>query len=232
MNIERFLSRHTSDPETLQAWMERAKKGEPLTKIVNERHFWEHAFFINEHVLDPRPESETLIEAVLKLFPNRNASFRFLDLGTGSGCLLISLLHEFPNSTGVGVDISPQALNVARRNGAFLESRVDFRLGNWWEPVDKESFDIIVSNPPYIGIHEPLDVSVLDFDPHLSLFAGEDGLDAYRAIFPHLNTLGFFEIGYQQEESVTHLAHHNGLSIKDSFQDLLGFTRVLCLERK
>lgn len=232
MNIERFLSRYTRDPEIFQAWMERAKKGEPLTKIVNERYFWEDAFFINEHVLDPRFESETLIEGVLKSFPDKNTPFRFLDLGTGSGCLLISLLHEFPNSTGVGVDISPQALDVARRNGAFLKDRIDFRLGNWWEPVKDESFDIVISNPPYIGIHEPLDASVLDFDPHLALFAGEDGLDAYRVIFPYLSTVGFFEIGYQQEKSVTRLAHHHGLGIKDSFKDLLGFTRVLRLERE
>ncbi len=230
INQEKFLKRYTNDESVLEKWLKRAQNGEPLTKIVNERHFWEHAFFINEHVLDPRQETETLIEAVIQMYPDRSRPFRFLDLGTGSGCILISLLHEYPNSTGVGLDISEEALKVAHQNGAFLKDRIEFRLGSWWDAVKGETFDIVVSNPPYIATDEKLDASVLNYDPHLALFGGKDGLDAYRALFLGLKTVGFFEIGYQQEQKIHDLALEYDLQVEKTFKDLINFVRVVMIK--
>ncbi len=213
---------------------------EPLSKIIGYREFWGLNFKVTKDTLDPRPDSETLMEAALNAFPNKGLPLNCLDLGTGTGCLLLSVLSEYQNSTGLGVDISEDALNVARENALNLglTGRSSFCLSNWIENVGGV-FDLIVSNPPYIGLNEPLQENVKDFDPHLALYAGQDGLEAYQILFSqieklcHSQTKIFMEIGKGQRESVTLIAKENGFTLQNVYKDLARIERVLgfCLEQ-
>ena len=189
--------------------IQRRLQREPLSKIKEHREFWSLPFRVTIDTLDPRPDSETLIEAVITCIAERNEPLRILDLGTGSGCLLLSLLHEYPNSTGVGVDISERAILIAQENASrlHLDERSSFIVGNWGEAL-KSTFDIIVSNPPYIKTSELLQPEVALYDPELSLFGGMDGLECYRSLseqIPKLsqeNTKVFLEIGLGQSTPV------------------------------
>lgn len=146
----------SSEEKIIQSWLARRLKGEPLSRIKGIREFWSLPFQLNENTLDPRPESELIIEAVLKWIGLRTKEpWRLLDLGTGSGCLLISLLHELKNASGVGVDIEERALSMAQKNAELNEvlPRARFQLSNWGEGIC-DKFDIIVSNPPYIPLQE------------------------------------------------------------------------------
>ena len=189
--------------------------GEPVSRIIGHREFWGLPFSLSPHTLDPRPETELLVEAVLDYVRAEglaNSRLRVLDLGTGSGCLLGALLSELPLSTGVGVDRSEEALSIARENlrRLGLLKRASFLCADWAGSLGDGSFDIIVCNPPYIGSSEiaGLEVEVKDFDPCLALDGGEDGLEAYRAIltqvFRVLRNKGFliFETGYRQAQLV------------------------------
>ena len=187
-----------------------------------------------------RPDSATLIEAVLEQLPDRTAPIRILDLGTGTGCLLLTLLSEYGTATGVGIDVSPAALQVAARNGQKLglDARVDWMLGQWDTRLDAD-FDVVVSNPPYIetGVLAALDRDVVDYEPHLALDGGADGLDAYREILNHVadvlgvNGLLAFEIGLGQADAITALASGAGLGLRAARQDLSDIVRVLVFER-
>lgn len=207
---------------------------EPLSKIIGYREFWGLDFKVTKDTLDPRADSEVMIEAILKELPDKEFSLRCLDLGTGTGCLLLSILSEYQNATGMGVDISQEALNVAKQNARTLglNDRASFQLSNWTEKVDG-NFDLIISNPPYIGLNEPLEKNVKDFDPHLALYAGGDGLTAYRVLFSqiarlcHAQTKIFMEIGMGQSEPVSLIAKENGFALKDVYKDLAGIERVL-----
>ena len=164
--------------------------GLPLSKIFGVKEFWGLEFEVNEHVLDPRPDTETIVEAALKFFGTQGRQPEWiLDLGTGTGCLIISLLSEFPGAGGVAVDKSPEALEVTKRNikRHKLGARVQEVQGSWFTPVDGK-FDLIVSNPPYIATEEikTLESSVKNYDPILALDGGEDGLRAYESIFSSL----------------------------------------------
>lgn len=183
--------------------------GVPLSRLIHKRAFWKEEFHITPDVLDPRPDTETLIEAALKV------SFdRVLDLGTGSGCILISLLNERREATGVGADISEAALEVARRNAqeAGCGKVASFFLSDWFSEVIG-GFDLIVSNPPYIDAetYAGLAPEVKHYDPKIALTPGETGLEAYRAIIPkalkYLTTDGWLmvEIGHDQGASVKQL---------------------------
>ena len=189
--------------------------GEPVSRIIGHREFWGLPFSISPHTLDPRPETELLVEAVLDYVRAEglaNARLRVLDLGTGSGCLLGALLSELPLSTGVGVDRSEEALSVARENlrRLGLLNRASFLCADWALTLSDASFDVIVCNPPYICSSEiaGLEAEVRAFDPRLALDGGEDGLEAFRAIltqvFRVLRNKGFliFETGYRQTQSV------------------------------
>lgn len=215
------------EPEALAPLLKRRLEGEPLSKIRGEREFWGLPFYVTQDTLDPRPDTETLIEAVLEQFPDRQKPYRILDLGTGTGCIIIALLKEYPNAIGVGVDCSENALSVAQRNGQRhdLDHRLSWAISDWGQGLE-DQFDIIVSNPPYIANHEPLEKNVLNHDPHLALFGGKDGLDAYRRIFfsipplCHMHTFVFLEIGYQQSISVSKL-------IQDTFHKPVFFKKDL-----
>ena len=189
--------------------------GEPVSRIIGHRDFWGLPFSLSPHTLDPRPETELLVEAVLNYVRAQglgNSRLRVLDLGTGSGCLLGALLSELPLSIGVGVDRSEEALSIARENLGRLGllKRASFLCADWVGSLGDASFDIIVCNPPYISSSEiaGLEVEVKAFDPCLALDGGEDGLEAFRAILTHvfrvLRNKGFliFETGFRQAQSV------------------------------
>ncbi|MGH7044962.1 MAG: peptide chain release factor N(5)-glutamine methyltransferase [Stellaceae bacterium] len=173
------------EAEGLQQALRRMIEGEPFSRILGRREFWGLSFALSEDTLDPRPESETLIEAVLARLDDRGAAYRFLDLGTGTGSLLLALLSEYRAAYGFGVDIAFGAVATARRNAVALglADRARFLVGNWGAAISGQ-FAAIVANPPYIasGALAGLPVEVARYDPRRALDGGEDGLAAYRII--------------------------------------------------
>jgi release factor glutamine methyltransferase len=223
-----------------EALLTRRIAREPVSRILGRREFWSLDFRIAPGVLDPRPDSETLIEAALVLFPNRAAPLRVLDLGTGSGCLLLAALYEYPNATGLGVDSSEKALDTARINAIRhgLAGRARFVEGDWAREIGAgECFDLVLCNPPYIAESEraALAPEVERHDPPAALFAGPDGLDAYRAILPDLARLlapqgrALFEIGAVQCAAVSAIARAAGLSVAAIRRDFAGRERCVVL---
>ena len=206
--------------------------GRPVAKITGWRDFWAGRFRVTDDVLDPRPDTETLIEAALQ-----HPFQRVLDLGTGSGCIVLSLLGERPAATGVGCDISPAALDVARANAADhgLCPRVTFVQSDWFSAIEGR-FDLVVSNPPYIALDEMagLAIEVRAHDPFCALSDGGDGLGAYRSIAagigrvlrPHGMVL--VEIGPSQGAAVAQLFQNAGLTEIAVLPDLDGRDRVVC----
>jgi release factor glutamine methyltransferase len=205
---------------------------EPLSHLTGLRAFWGRDFHVSPAVLDPRPETETLIAAALQA-PFR----RVLDLGTGSGAILITLLAENPGATGLGVDLSPEALGVAQSNADRLgvAQRASLQQSDWFCAVEGQ-FDLIVSNPPYIAAAEMPDLApeVHNWEPHLALTPGGDGLDAYRALIPglpaHMSSGArvLLEIGPTQGPEVLDLLGRAGLAETGILRDLDGRDRVAC----
>lgn len=202
----------------LQEAAARRLKGEPVSRIIGQREFWGLPFALSPHTLDPRPETELLVEAVLDYVREAglmDGPLRVLDLGTGTGCLLGAILSELPLATGVGVDLSEEAAGVARQNmrRLGLRHRASFLCADWALSLGDASFDIIVCNPPYIGSSEiaELEAEVKAFDPHLALDGGEDGLDAFRVLLPQAlrvlrrKGLLIFETGHRQPQAVRDL---------------------------
>ena len=230
-----------ADGGDLDAKIRRRLNHEPVSKIIGKKGFWKSEFITSPDVLDPRPDSETMIMSVLKYCPNKNKPYRILDIGVGSGCLLFSLLDEYPHATGVGIDISPKALQIATQNKQGRPATLiqkDFYQPNWTDGLEK--FDIIISNPPYIpteGI-ETLSPDVRLFDPLSALDGGPDGLNAYRALSKSLSALlnkdglVFLEIGAGQEQSVTQIFTIAGFTLKNTVPDFGGIPRVLVFEKK
>ena len=228
------------DLAKIQAFAERRLKREPVSKIIQTRGFWRLDFKVTADVLDPRPDSETLIEEALKIFKDKTASLKILDLGTGSGCLAQALLCEYVNATAVGLDSSGKALVVAAENAVTngLKDRFSPVLADWnvdgWEK-DLGTFDLIIANPPYIAEKEKAGLApeVVDYDPAQALFAGDDGLDACRKIAPVLPRLlnrgGVFitEFGRGQQEDVRRIVCSSGLIFKSFGVDLGGIVRCL-----
>lgn len=214
----------------LQDWLARRLAREPLSRIKGEREFWSLPFWLNAHTLDPRPETEMLVEGVLRWVGLcKDNPWHILDLGTGSGCLLIALLHELQGATGVGVDISEDALQMARANAVRnnVETRAIFQQSNWGENVQGQ-FGIIVSNPPYIPLKErdTLAVEVVGFDPPQALFGGEDGLDCYRHLVREIRShlapqgLAVLEFGAGQRRDVEKLFQEAGFQVLFVLEDL------------
>lgn len=219
----------------IHADLKERTKGKPLSRIYSENEFWGLPFKLGAATLDPRQDSETIIDIALKRF-DKNAEIKILDMGTGSGCLLIALLHEFKNARGIGSDISPDALAIAKENGVLngVHARVKWIESDWDENIS-ETFDLIISNPPYIrsAVIPELDENVRNFDPILALDGGDDGLQAYKkiisSIYPFLNKGGIvlFEIGFDQAEDVMRLGKESRFSVKDVHADLSGQPRVV-----
>ncbi len=223
----------------LSNWLVRRIAGTPVSRLIGRREFWSLTFKIGPATLDPRPDSETLVETVLaELKPRKDQPLRLLDLGTGSGCLLLALLSELKQARGIGVDIAPTALRVAAENATSLglADRAEFRTGDWTRGLSG-SFDVILSNPPYIARDdiEFLDAEVL-CDPIRALDGGPDGLDAYRRILaeaPALLAPGglmALEIGWDQAEALTGLIGASGGRVRRLVQDLAGLDRVLAVD--
>jgi release factor glutamine methyltransferase len=209
---------------------------EPLAYILGAKEFWSLRFEVGPAVLIPRPESETLVEAVLAQLADRDRPLRLLDLGVGSGCLLLALLSELPRASGLGVDASAAALALARRNAARLglAAWAAFRHGRWGAGL-RERFDVIVSNPPYVAERDwaGLQPEIRDFEPKAALVAGPDGLAAYRALAPHCarllaqGGLCALEIGAGQGDAVAAVLAAHGLIVIERRRDLAGIERCL-----
>ena len=209
---------------------------QPMAQILGRRDFWTLTFRVTEDTLDPRPDSETLIEAILEQFPERTAPLRVLDLGVGTGCLLLTTLHEYPAATGMGIDRSLAALAVARDNAQTLglAARVRFLQGDWLSGVDGV-FDLVISNPPYIPAAEiaSLAPEVATWEPRLALDGGQDGLDCYRhlaaTVGPVLAPGGLvvFEVGAGQAPDVNGLLAAAGFTLLPSRRDLGGIERCV-----
>lgn len=209
----------------------RRARREPVSHITGRRAFWMHEFKVTKDVLDPRPDTETLVEYALSLPFNR-----VLDLGTGSGCIIISLLAERASATGLSVDMSSAALDIARENAEHIgvSDRLALTQSNWFERVSGQ-FDLIVSNPPYIPdqVFEGLEPEVRRFEPKMALTAGKDGLDAYRVISAQAKrflTKGgrlVVEIGYDQRAAVTELFLNEEYEDVTCHRDLAGKDRVI-----
>ncbi|WP_126976584.1 peptide chain release factor N(5)-glutamine methyltransferase [Frigidibacter oleivorans] len=208
---------------------------QPVAQITGERLFWGRSFRVTRDTLDPRPETELLVAAALE-----QPFATILDLGTGTGCILLTLLAERPAARGTGTDLSAAALAVAAENAARLglAPRADFRQADWFDGVEGP-FDLIVSNPPYIAAAEMADLApeVRDWEPHLALTPGGDGLDAYRAIAAgagaHLAPGGrlMVEIGPRQGAAVAALFSSAGLRAARVLPDLDGRDRVVTAHR-
>lgn len=238
---------HGRDPappaivETLRALTARRVRREPMAYILGEREFWGLPFKVTPAVLVPRPDSETVIETALALLPDRGRAWRFLDLGLGSGCLLLTLLKEFPNAQGVGLDASADALAVAAGNARALgvAARATLLRGDWRTPgwVDGLGgpFDLVVTNPPYIEAAsiDGLMPEVARYEPRLALDGGADGLEAYRSIAaagPRLVTAGghlLAEGGEGQAPEIAGIFKDAGLRPLAPVKDLSGIERVI-----
>jgi release factor glutamine methyltransferase len=232
---------HPLGPEAvarLAGFARRRLAREPVGRILGGREFWSLPFALSPETLEPRPETETVVETALSLMPDRQAGLRILDLGTGSGCLLVALLYELPRATGLGIDRSPGALATARgnamRNG--VGGRAAFVASDWTGAL-KARFDLIVSNPPYIPAPDVAGLApeVREHDPRAALDGGDDGLAAYRTIFSEAAALLALpgtlvvEIGSGQEQPVRDLAVARNLRVVALARDLSGRPRALAL---
>jgi release factor glutamine methyltransferase len=224
----------------LEKLAKRRLAGEPVARIFGEKEFYGLNFALNEASLVPRPETELLVERGLEILGAKKPC-HFADLGTGSGCIMISLLAHLPHARATGVDISDKALAVAQKN-AFLHGvndRARWVAGSWYQPLGGEKFDLIVSNPPYIASAEieVLAKEVRIFDPELALDGGNDGLVAYRQIIvgaaAHLRETGvlLLEIGHDQGEAVSALCRVGGFGRVEIGCDLARKNRVITARR-
>ena len=237
----RILSEHAQTlPAVFEQLVQRRLLHEPIAYITGRKEFWSLDFAVGPGTLIPRPETETLIGEALREMPDRGVGYRVLDLGTGSACLLVALLKEFPGATGVGLDSSELALSWARRNAKqhALEGRCELIRGDWDAAVG--AFDLIVCNPPYIATAElaSLMPDIRDYEPLAALDGGPDGLDAYRMIgsllLRHLSPAGaaLLEIGAGQHQVVASIVEAQDLHIARAAKDLAGIARCLVIRRK
>ncbi|MCL8381024.1 peptide chain release factor N(5)-glutamine methyltransferase [Xanthobacter aminoxidans] len=224
-----------------EALLARRLAGEPVARIFGHKEFWSLTFRLSPDTLVPRPDTETVVEAALSLFPDRAAPLRILDLGTGTGAILAALLSERPSATGIAVDRSENAARTARDNleANGLADRASVLVGDWGTAL-AGGFDLVVSNPPYITEDEMagLAVDVRLHDPRLALVAGADGLAAYRIIAADLTRLlkpggaAVLELGAGQEPAVAALVQAAGLGLLGPARaDLGGIPRALCARR-
>ncbi len=210
-------------------------KNEPISKIIGNKFFWKSEFYVNKHVLDPRPETETIIEEVLANIKNKKKSISILDIGTGSGCLAISLALELPYSKITAIDISKNAIEVAKKNikKYNLSEQINLKLTDFKNVSEK--FDIIVANPPYINEneYENLQLEIKNYEPKIALIGGVDGLQFYNIFalkiekLMNINSLFFCEIGHNQLKSCIQIFNKTNLKLKKITKDINNIDRTL-----
>lgn len=225
----------------LDDYLSRRERREPVSHILGRKGFWKIMLNVTPDVLTPRPDTETVVEYSLRAFPE-HAPWSILDLGVGSGAILLALLAERPAAKGLGIDISEEALAVARDNAAHLglADRMALLRTDWTTGLHDDSFDLVVSNPPYIANHviETLEPEVRVHEPRLALLGGEDGLDHYRVLAPEILRVlkpgGRFavEIGYDQKDAVEALFREAGAVFVETIRDLSDRDRVVAGEKK
>ena len=221
---------------TLEDYLARRERREPVSHILGRRGFWKLMLKVTPDVLTPRPDTETVVDVALNAFPE-HAAWSVLDLGVGSGAILLSILAERPSARGLGIDVSEEALAVARDNAASLGlgGRTALLRGDWTAGLGDAAFDLVVANPPYIAseVIETLEPEVRDHEPRLALEGGADGLDAYRILAPEILRVlkpgGRFavEIGYDQREAVEALFRGAGAFNVHTVRDLGDRDRVV-----
>ena len=247
-----FILNHADEPinqkqlEAFRQYIERRAKGEPLQYITSLQEFFGLNFEVTRDVLIPRPETELLVESALKLKTAGDSAPFICDMGTGSGCIVVTLLHELPGARAVAIDISQAAVVVAKRNAArhAVTNRVDFVVSDCFDALVLENpprpyFDLIVSNPPYVA--EPslvgLQREVRDFEPRRALAAGADGLLIIRRLLLEARTFLkdgghlLFEIGFDQSEAVEHLVDRRPWNVLGIFKDLQEIPRIVALQK-
>jgi len=220
--------------------IQRRKKSEPIAYIINKKEFWKDTFFIDNSVLIPRPDSEIIIETAIKYFPDTNQNLKMLDLGTGSGCLIISLLREFKNSQGIGIDFDEKALNVAKQNKNNLlnENRLKFCHADF-SKFNTINYDLIVCNPPYVSTSSKNNMlkDVQDFEPEIAIFAKENGLRCFKMVLNNLikyenkKQLIIFEIGYNQLKPIRKLLKNTGFQLISVEKDISDIPRCIVIKR-
>ncbi len=235
----------SQDEKTLfEGFIKRRLAGEPVCKILGHKDFYKYSFLVNNKVLSPRPDTEILVEAA-SAFAKMQEAPEILDLGTGSGCIILSLLADLPKAHGTAVDISHEALDICKKNAEALgvSERCDFVEGSWFDSglheQLKRTFDIIVTNPPYIPTEEifTLQKEVRDFDPLRALDGGADGFEHYRKlaeVVPGLLKAGgriFIEGGAGQAEQIAGLFEKSGLMLIDILADLQGINRCVIIKK-
>lgn len=230
-----------SVPDNFALLLERRALSEPIAYIIGHQDFWDLTLHVTPDVLIPRPDSETIIDWLEDLYKD-NPPQTILDLGTGSGALLLAALSLFPDAKGFGIDNSAAAIEIAMRNAEHndLADRSKFICADWtqagWSDLLPKPFDLIISNPPYIADHEQLMADVVKFEPASALFAGDDGLDDYKILIPQLHNLMsadskiLLEIGCRQARCVSVIAEELGY-LTFVKQDLAGLDRVVSLEQ-
>jgi len=217
-------------------------KGKPISRILSYRGFWDSEFYINSSTLDPRPDSEVLVSSAIELAKSiSEEKLSVLELGVGSGCILLSILKEVSNSFGVGVDISYEAIKVAQKNSnrLNLENRVRFIVSNWTNSLNTK-FNLIISNPPYIKSSEIqyLQKEVKDHDPLIALDGGNDGLNCYKLIFKNIDnymtseSFLLFEIEGNRSDELIKISKNKPLSLFCKKKDLSGKMRCLIFHKK
>ena len=224
--------------EKIIAIESRRLNGEPISKIFKKRDFYNSTFLISNDVLDPRPETELIVE-IANNYIDKNEVKNILDLGTGSGCILLSILKENKMINGLGIDLSKDAISIAKQNSKKLnlETQSNFLISNWMSSVNYK-YDLVVSNPPYIASEDikKLSKSVKIYDPILSLDGGDDGLNSYRLIASDLkrvvskNALIIIEIGYNQSLQVIEIFKKNNFKLMKKYNDINGLDRVLTFQ--
>ncbi|GHU27651.1 release factor glutamine methyltransferase [Bacilli bacterium] len=224
--------------ERFRLYVERRLAREPVSKIINLKAFWNHDFFVNRDVLDPRQDSETMIEAILKDFPESVAGkdrIKILELGVGSGCLLLTLLKIFKNAEGIGIDIDEKALSVAQTNAKRLDVKnVNFMLGNWNDNLTGY-FDIVLSNPPYVKTDEldNLQDEIKFHEPGIALDGGQSGLECFCQIAGNIGknvnkqSKIYIEIGQNQDNDVINIFKNNNFKLMGKEKDLGHVNRIL-----
>ena len=227
------------DIATFKKSLQKRIKRQSIAKIINNKSFWKYDFYVNNFVLDPRPETELIIEEVLNIYKNKNLKLKILDIGTGSGCIAISLAKEYKNASITAIDVSQEALEVAEKNSKIhnCNNQIQLKLIDFNNINSK--FDLIVSNPPYLKNDEfdNTDPEIKNFEPKLALVGGHDGLKFYREYSNTLQNLmnkkAYFvcEIGIDQRKDCEEIFQNSGLNLSNIVYDLQGIERILSFSK-